>query len=160
MAGLAFGASSCQLWGAPRTASASLAAARIADQLVVPAGAARATALPGPWLDRAASTPGCTPFVDLVREWTVRGSTGPEVSTFLQQHPVPGMTILGTGSGGTVSRPLEFWSVREGTADQKELVAVAIADVSGSGVGIRMDVQVIPAGAECVSAGSGAPAAP
>ena len=103
-------------------------------------------------LRQPAQSVGCVPLVDESRFWVARGSVS-EVVSYLRAHPETGRRTAESGSlnGGQLEWVAEVPT--GGPAKNQSTLVVTISSVSTAEVGIRADAQVVPLGAECVSAG-------
>jgi hypothetical protein len=112
-------------------------------------------------LHHAAASMACTPLVDKARLLVVHGTVS-NVGTFLESHHPAHWILKGTGdssdgnSGEVSSNVLYFPSAEQ---SPRQEIAVTYAEVGRGRVGIRVDVEVVPANARCSSTGVALPAA-
>lgn len=145
-------------------ATASAAAERLLDSVLLPPGAEPSQERPvgvRGLLREPAEVPGGRPHVTAHRFWTAAGPAS-EVVTWLQRDPPPGTRAVGvaTGSAGTT---LEFEApARQGRSGRLEgLLFLTVVDRSDGGSGVRADafedwelprspLERVPAGARSV----------
>lgn len=123
-----------------------------------PPGAVAVSVLPGKVFSQPAMHPACQPLDVRTAYWT-SSLAGPKVVEYLMTHPGPQFQVSGSGSG-TLKGVVTDWQVtlkpkREASgthsvASGERMVVYEIAPLQG-GVGIRVDAEVVPADAACVS---------
>jgi hypothetical protein len=129
-------------------------AAQVLDAAVVPVGAQQVSSLTGSVFSQPASAPACNPLFDHAGYWVVPGRPQ-AIASFLESHAPAWIPNLGYGSGG-VKGSIDFYTVLDsvvgpGWNSADELTFVVAAHGTGS-TGIRADAEVVPSGAECISA--------
>jgi hypothetical protein len=136
-------------------------AAQLLQEVPLPPGSRAVSHLTSALLAHPASSIGCTPLVDEARLIVVHDRLQ-SVSTFLTRHHPTRWTVQGSGGSvdrttGDASRNVIYVPVATAAAPQPELVVTYAAE-GKKRVGIRVDAEVVPTGAQCSSNGA-APAA-
>lgn len=141
---------------AGRAAAASMDEARslarqIMSTVVVPPGSRRVSKPPQAQLGHSFLTIGCQPLAVNTEYWVAPG-TNESVTAFLESHPVAGMSVEGSsGPGG----PLVL--IEGPSTGDRRMTTLAIRSAGGGKVGLRVDTEVVPAGAVCTMSDSKGP---
>jgi hypothetical protein len=112
-------------------------------------------------LHHPATSVACTPLVDKARLLVVHDTVS-SVAAFLKNHHPAHWVLRGTGDSsdgktGEVSSNVLYFPSAEQSPRQE--IAVTYAEAGRGRVGIRVDVEVVPADAKCSSTGVAKPAA-
>jgi hypothetical protein len=116
-------------------------AEKLLDRVQVPPGStglARPSAGP---LASPASWPGSDDLIDVSRLWKSAGTVD-SVLTYIQTHIPTGLTMSGSGSGGSdATASLSYAGPSGGLLDQGAEILITAAPDDAGGVGVRVDVQ-------------------
>jgi hypothetical protein len=125
---------------------------------VLPSDSASVGSPPAPILNNPAQRAACDPLIDLTRFVVIPHTTLDEVETFLLAHPTPTLDVQGQArmtKDGEV-QTADVVQSKDVSLTSGESLVFTFARVSGGGVGIRVDAQVIPPNALCSHSGGGA----
>ena len=104
--------------------------------------------------EQPATSAGCNWLVQATKWWSTDSSNVVAASAWLTRHPVEGLTFSGTMAGGDGQS-----AIFEGSAQKQGTLEFEFVP-DGESVTIRVYVILIPAGAECASAGGTAAGSP
>lgn len=130
-------------------------AAKLLAEAPTPPEATQVSGLPGDQFSHPAMRPACDPLHLQTTYWTT-SLNGPAVQEYLRTHPGADLRVSGTGIGTDKGTPTS-WQImlapKTPTAGRKDgpsqkLVVYQVASF-GSGVGIRIDAEVVPPDASC-----------
>ena len=137
---------------APTTAEARahVEAVALVKTAILPAGARPVKSVSGSELALPFTSIGCKPLVVVTRYAIVSDSTVPAVLAQLRSGPGANR-ITGYGTSTQNGRVLNAGVIEGSYSDRK--LTVRLAPLDGGNVGVRVDAQVVPDSASCVSAG-------
>ena len=123
----------------------------------MPPAATQVSNLPGDQFSQPAMHPVCHPLYLKTTYWT-SSLAGAATQDYLRAHPGPDLQVSGSGTGSDKGKATS-WQImfkpKAATAGgndgrSQQLLVYQIAP-SGSGVGIRIDAEVVPPDADCTS---------